>query len=42
MILKDYPRILPARDNLVILPLRQEFIMNQGVLELVAWESFES
>jgi len=35
--LEDYPRILPARDDLVILPPGQEFIMNQGVPELGAW-----
>ena len=35
--LEDYPRILPARDDLLILPPGQEFIMNQGVQELVAW-----
>ena len=36
-ILEDYPRVLPAGDDLVILPAGQGFIMNQGVLELVAW-----
>ena len=35
--LEDYPRILPAVEDLVILPTGQDFIMNQGVLELVAW-----
>jgi len=35
--LEDYPRILPTREDLVILPTGQEFIMNQGVPELVAW-----
>jgi len=35
--LENYPRILPPRDDLVILPAGQEFIMNQGVLELMAW-----
>jgi len=35
--LEDYPRILPAREDLVILPVGQEFIMNQGVPKLVAW-----
>ena len=35
--LEDYPRILPARNDLVILSPGQEFIMNQGVPELVAW-----
>ena len=35
--LEDHPRILPARDNLAIVPPGQEFIMNQGVPELVAW-----
>jgi len=36
--LEDYPRILPAREreDLVILPASQEFIMNQGVPDLVA------
>jgi len=31
---EDYPRILPAREDLVILPAGQEFILNQGVM---AW-----
>ena len=35
--LEDYPRILPAREDLVVLPAGQEFIMNQGVPDLVAW-----
>ena len=35
--LEDYPRILPAKEDLVILPTCQVFIMSQGVLELVAW-----
>ena len=35
--LEDYLRILPAKEDLVILPAGQEFIMNQGVPELVAW-----
>ena len=35
--LEDYLRILPAREDLVILPAGQEFIMNQGVPVLVAW-----
>ena len=35
--LEDYPRILPAGEDLVILPTSQDFIMNQGVPELVAW-----
>ena len=35
--LEDYPRILPAGEDLVILPTGQDFIMNQGVPELVAW-----
>ena len=29
--------LLPARTDLVVLPTDQEFIMNQGVLELIAW-----
>ena len=35
--LEDYPRILPARDDLVVLQTEQAFIMNQGVPVLVAW-----
>ena len=35
--LEDYPRILLAGEDLVILPTSQDFIMNQGVPELVAW-----
>ena len=35
--LEDYPRILPAGEDLVILPTGQDFTMNQGVPELVAW-----
>ena len=35
--LEDYPRILPAGEDLVILLTGQDFIMNQGVPELVAW-----
>jgi len=37
-ILEDYPRLLPANPNLVILLMVQDaFIMKQGVSELVAW-----
>ena len=34
-LLEDFPRLLPARANLVIFPTDQEFIMKQGVSELV-------
>ena len=37
-ILEDYPRLLSARQDLVILPTPQdEFIMKQGIPDLVAW-----
>ena len=36
-LLEDYPRLLPTRTDLVILPTGQEFIMKQGVPELIAW-----
>ena len=36
-LLEDYPHLLPTRTDLVILPTGQEFIMKQGVPELIAW-----
>ena len=36
-VLEDYPRRLTSQEDLIILPTDQEFIMNQGVSELVAW-----
>ena len=35
--IEDYPRVLPAKEDLVLLQAGQEFIMNQGVPVLVAW-----
>ena len=40
--LEDFPRILPAQDDLVILQTEQAFIMNQGVPVLVAWPISEN
>ena len=34
---EDFPRILPAKEDLVILQSEQDFIMGQGVPTLVAW-----
>jgi len=34
---EDYPRLLPASQDLVPLPSNQEFLMTQGVPDLVAW-----
>ena len=36
-LLEYFPRLLPVRADLVILPTDQEFIMKQRVPELVAW-----
>ena len=36
-LLEDFPRLLPARTDRVILPADQEFIMKLGVLELIVW-----
>ena len=36
-LLEDFPRLLPQMDNLVRLPMAQEFVMKQGVPDLVAW-----
>ena len=36
-LLENFPRLLPARTDLVVLPTMQEFVMKQGVPELVAW-----
>ena len=35
--LENFPRLLPVRTDLVVLPTMQEFVMKQGVPELVAW-----
>ena len=35
--LEDFPRMLPAQENLVVLQTDQAFIMNQGAPVLVAW-----
>ena len=35
--LEDFPRLLPSREDLVILQSEQDFIMSQGVPALVAW-----
>jgi len=34
---ENYPRLLPASKDLVLLPSNQEFLMKQGVPDLVAW-----
>ena len=39
--MEDYRHLLPAK-GLVLLLTNQDFIMNQGVPELVAWESLLS
>ena len=36
-LLEDYLRLLPSVEDLVMLPSDQEFIMSQGVPDLVAW-----
>jgi len=36
-LLEDYPRILPTLPDLVVMPAGQEFIMKQGVPQLIAW-----
>ena len=35
--LEDYPRILPAQEDLVMLQAEEDFIMSQRVPTLVAW-----
>jgi len=35
--LEEFPRLLPVREDLVILQSEQDFIMSQGVPTLVAW-----
>ena len=36
-LLEDYPRRLVNQPDLVVLPLNQEFLMKQGVPQLIAW-----
>ena len=36
-LLEDYPRLLPRDRDLVLLMSEQEFIMKQGIMELIAW-----
>ena len=36
-VLEDYPHLLTSQEDLIMFPIDQEFIMNQGVPELVAW-----
>jgi len=36
-VLEDYPRLLNSQEDLIMLPTDQDFIMDQGVPELVAW-----
>ena len=36
-LLEDFPRLLPVRTDLVILPTDSEFIIKLGVLELIVW-----
>ena len=36
-LLEDYPRRIPQHRDLVSMPLGQEFLMQQGVPQLVAW-----
>ena len=36
-LLEDYPRILPMLPDLVVIPTGQEFLMKQGVPQLIVW-----
>ena len=36
-LLEDYPRLLVNQPDLVVLPMGQEFLMKQGVPQLIAW-----
>ena len=36
-LVEDFPIFLPQMDNLVRLPMAQEFVMKQGVPDLVVW-----
>ena len=36
-LLENYPLILPSRPDLVVMPTGQEFLMKQGVPQLIAW-----
>lgn len=36
-LLEDYPRKIPQQPDLVSMPLGQEFLMQQGVPQLIAW-----
>jgi len=36
-LLEDYPLLLPTLSDLVVMPTGQEFIMKQGVPQLIAW-----
>ena len=36
-VLEDYPLILPTLSDLVVTPVGQDFLMKQGVPQLIAW-----
>ena len=36
-LLEDYPRLLTNQPDLVVLPVGQEFLIKQGVPQLIAW-----
>ena len=36
-LLEDYPRRIPQQQDLVSMPLGQEFLMQQGIPQLIAW-----
>ena len=36
-LLEDYPWKIPQHQDLVLMPVREDFLMQQGVPQLVAW-----